>query len=124
MAFKDRVSVAIRLPLHVSTNTPAFACPAGYIQTEHEGLDELGIIHMNGRIYDPYIGRFMSADPYIQAPYELQSHNRYSYVMNNPLLYTDPSGYHWLQKLNFWSDKVGASPSLLFGQAAYNRGFN
>jgi hypothetical protein len=44
--------------------------------------------------------------------------------MNNPLLYTDPSGYHWLQKLNFWSDKVGASPSLLFGQAAYNRGFN
>jgi hypothetical protein len=48
---------------------------------------------MNGRIYDPYIGRFMSADPYIQAPYELQSHNRYSYVVNNPLLYTDPSGY-------------------------------
>jgi RHS repeat-associated protein len=63
--------------------------------TEHEELDELGIIHMNGRIYDPYIGRFMSADPYIQAPYELQSHNRYAYVMNNPLLYTDPSGYSW-----------------------------
>jgi hypothetical protein len=53
---------------------------------------------MNGRIYDPYIGRFMSADPYIQAPYELQSHNRYAYVMNNPLLYTDPSGYwSWKQ---------------------------
>ena len=61
--------------------------------TEHEMLDELGIIHMNGRVYDPYIGRFMSADPFIQAPYELQSHNRYAYVMNNPLLYTDPSGY-------------------------------
>jgi RHS repeat-associated protein len=61
--------------------------------TEHEMLDELGIIHMNGRIYDPYIGRFMSADPIIQDPYELQSHNRYSYVMNNPLFYTDPSGY-------------------------------
>jgi RHS repeat-associated protein len=55
-------------------------------------LDELGIIHMNGRIYDPHIGRFMSADPIIQSPYELQSHNRYSYVMNNPLFYTDPSG--------------------------------
>jgi RHS repeat-associated protein len=56
-------------------------------------LDELGVVHMNGRIYDPTIGRFMSADPFIQAPYELQSHNRYAYVMNNPLLYTDPSGF-------------------------------
>jgi RHS repeat-associated protein len=67
--------------------------------TEHEELDELGIIHMNGRIYDPTIGRFMSADPFIQAPYELQSHNRYAYVMNNPLLYTDPSGYSWWTKI-------------------------
>ncbi len=48
---------------------------------------------MNGRIYDPLMGRFMSADPFIQAPFELQSHNRYAYVMNNPLGYTDPSGY-------------------------------
>jgi RHS repeat-associated protein len=64
--------------------------------TEHEHLDEVGVIHMNGRIYDPYVGRFMSADPFIQAPYELQSHNRYAYVMNNPLFYTDPSGYSWL----------------------------
>jgi RHS repeat-associated protein len=75
--------------------------------TEHEELDELGIIHMNGRIYDPYIGRFMSADPYIQALYELQSHNRYAYVMNNPLLYTDPSGYSWLGSL--WKDLTGSS---------------
>ena len=64
--------------------------------TEHEHLDEVGVIHMNGRIYDPLMGRFMSADPFIQAPFELQSHNRYSYVMNNPLFYTDPSGYSWL----------------------------
>jgi RHS repeat-associated protein len=56
-------------------------------------LDEVGVIHMNGRIYDPLVGRFMSADPFIQAPFELQSHNRYAYVMNNPLYYSDPSGY-------------------------------
>jgi hypothetical protein len=49
---------------------------------------------MNGRVYDPQIGRFLSADPYIQAPYNTQSYNRYSYVMNNPLKYTDPSGYN------------------------------
>ena len=59
----------------------------------HEHIDEMGIINMNGRIYDPLIGRFMSADPYIQAPDDLQSHNRYAYVMNNPLNLDDPSGY-------------------------------
>jgi RHS repeat-associated protein len=67
--------------------------------TLHEHLDEMGIIHMNGRIFDPLIGRFMSADPFIQAPDNLQSHNRFAYVMNNPLSYTDPSGYFSLKKL-------------------------
>jgi RHS repeat-associated protein len=66
--------------------------------TLHEHLDEVGVIHMNGRIFDPLIGRFMSADPYIQAPGNLQSFNRYAYVMNNPLAYTDPSGYWSLRK--------------------------
>jgi RHS repeat-associated protein len=66
--------------------------------TEHEHLDEMGIIHMNGRVYDPLIGRFMSADPFIQAPGNLQSYNRYAYVMNNPLNLTDPSGYSWLSR--------------------------
>ena len=61
--------------------------------TLHEHLDEIGVIHMNGRIYDPLIGRFMSADPYVTNPLELQSFNRYAYVMNNPLRYTDPTGY-------------------------------
>jgi len=59
----------------------------------------LGVIHMNGRIYDPLVGRFMSADPYIQDPQNLQSHNRYAYVMNNPLALTDPSGYFSWGKL-------------------------
>jgi RHS repeat-associated protein len=67
--------------------------------TMHEHLDEMGLIHMNGRIFDPLIGRFMSADPFIQAPENLQSHNRFAYVMNNPLSYTDPSGYFSLKKL-------------------------
>ena len=61
--------------------------------TNHEHLEELGLIHMNGRIYDPAIGRFMSADPYIQAADNLQSYNRYAYVTNNPLVFNDPSGY-------------------------------
>ncbi len=48
---------------------------------------------MNGRAYDPDTARFLSADPNIQAPYDTQSYNRYSYVKNNPLKYTDPSGF-------------------------------
>ena len=61
--------------------------------TGHEHVDALGIIHMNGRIYDPELGRFLSADPTMQHPYSTQGQNRYAYVQNNPLKYTDPSGY-------------------------------
>ncbi|MES9957649.1 MAG: RHS repeat-associated core domain-containing protein [Sedimenticola sp.] len=63
--------------------------------TGHEHIDELNLIHMNGRVYDPELGRFLSPDPYIQEPYNTQSFNRYAYVQNNPLRYTDPSGYSW-----------------------------
>ena len=66
--------------------------------TGHEHLDHLGLVHMNGRIYDASLGRFMSADPFIAQPHKLQNYNRYSYVNNNPLSYTDPSGY-FLKKL-------------------------
>ncbi len=61
--------------------------------TNHEHLDALGLINMNGRFYDPSLGRFMSADPYIPYQDNLQSYNRYSYVRNNPLTMGDPSGY-------------------------------
>ena len=61
--------------------------------TDHEHLDELQLIHMNGRVYDYNVGRFMSVDPFIQAPGNSQSINPYSYIMNNPMAGTDPSGY-------------------------------
>ena len=48
---------------------------------------------MNGRIYDPVLGRFLSPDPFIQAPFNSQNYNRYTYVLNNPLTLTDPSGF-------------------------------
>ncbi len=57
--------------------------------TGHEHLDELGFVHMNGRIYDPLLGRFLSPDPHIQDEGLLQNYNRYSYVLNNPLRYTE-----------------------------------
>jgi RHS repeat-associated protein len=61
--------------------------------TGHEMLDEVGLIHMNGRIYDPRLARFLQADPFVQAASDTQLFNRYSYVRNNPLNATDPSGY-------------------------------
>ncbi|BFM12486.1 hypothetical protein R50072_26390 [Simiduia litorea] len=73
---------------------PAFT--RGY--TGHEMLDHVDIIHMNGRIYDANIGRFMQADPFIQSPTVFQNYNRYSYVQNNPMSYSDPSGF-FLKKL-------------------------
>ena len=61
--------------------------------TGHEQLDPVGLIHMNGRVYDAELGRFLSADPNVQDIENMQSFNRYSYVLNNPLSYTDPSGF-------------------------------
>ncbi|GHV72559.1 hypothetical protein FACS1894201_02480 [Bacteroidia bacterium] len=63
--------------------------------TGHEHLDMFGLINMNGRLYDPAIGRMLSPDLYVQAPTYTQSFNRYSYCLNNPLKYIDPSGEVW-----------------------------
>lgn len=61
--------------------------------TGHEHLDHLKLVHMNGRVYDPILGRFFSADPFVQFPASTQGFNRYAYVLNNPLSFTDPSGH-------------------------------
>ncbi|MCF6225960.1 MAG: hypothetical protein L3J22_06600 [Xanthomonadales bacterium] len=61
--------------------------------TQHEHLNGFNLIHMNGRAYDYNLGRFLSVDPIIQFPENSQSLNPYSYIMNNPMSGTDPSGY-------------------------------
>jgi RHS repeat-associated protein len=62
--------------------------------TCHEHIDFMsGLINMNGRVYDPVTAQFLSPDPVLQAPYSWVNYNRYAYCMNNPLKYTDPSGY-------------------------------
>jgi RHS repeat-associated protein len=71
----------------------------------HEQLDNLGLVHMNGRVYDPTLGRFISADPTVQQPYMSQSLNRYSYVINNPLSMIDPTGFGFLSDM--WDCIVG-----------------
>jgi RHS repeat-associated protein len=61
--------------------------------TGQEFLADVGLVHLNGRVYDPYVGRMLSADPVVGDPLNGQTWNRYSYVYNNPLAYTDPTGY-------------------------------
>ena len=97
--------------------------------TNHEHMDELGLINMNGRVYDPMTARFISADPMVEAPMNSQSYNRYSYIVNSPLNATDPSGYcfickaaksttdtwnHWGNSiagtLNHWGDVIRTDP--------------
>ena len=92
--------------------------------TLHEHLDEVGVIHMNGRIYDPLIGRFTSADPIIQAPGNLQNYNRYSYVMNNPLNLTDPSGFSFWTRLMRLGDRISSVGISLGSTRIYNASVN
>jgi RHS repeat-associated protein len=71
--------------------------------TGHEHLTRFGLINMNARLYDPALGRFLSPDPFVQMPDFSQSYNRYSYALNNPMRYTDPSG----EKTQWWQWLVG-----------------
>ncbi len=64
--------------------------------TGHEMLDSVSLVHMNGRVYDPYLGRFLSADSVIQSLGATQSIIPYAYAWNDPLRYIDPSGHDLL----------------------------
>jgi RHS repeat-associated protein len=75
--------------------------------TDHEHLDDLALIHMNGRVFDPLIGRFLSADSNVQHVDDLQSLNRYSYGFNNPLNTRDPTGYFSL--FDWFSTSLGTA---------------
>ena len=77
-------------------------CDRGF--TGHEHILSLGLINMNGRVYDPMMSMMLSPDNYIQDMYFSQNYNRYRYCYNNPLSYNDPSGEiaQWLIEGFFW----------------------
>ena len=83
----------------------------------HEHLPQFGLINMNARLYDPVTSRFLSPDPYVQVPDNTQSFNRYSYCLNNPTKYTDPSGELFLEAW-LW----GAFKGLVKGRNVWKSG--
>jgi len=92
-----------------------FIINRGY--TGHEHIDAFGLINMNGRVYDPLTAQFLSPDPFISMPDDWLNYNRYSYCLNNPFKYTDPSGYiQWYVSGGFgWSYKSGLTVSISGG---------
>ncbi|MBX7225304.1 MAG: hypothetical protein K1X55_04690, partial [Chitinophagales bacterium] len=88
-----------------------FVLDRGY--TGHQHLKEFGIINMNGRLYDPIVGRMLNPDNFVQDATSTQAFNRYSYVVNNPLKYSDPSG--WLKYQNIDDDWRETSYTTWYG---------
>lgn len=82
--------------------------------TGHEHLQSVALVHMNGRLYDAKLHRFLQPDNFVQDPYNTQNYNRYGYVLNNPLKYTDPSG-----EIIWAAIAVAAIYGAVAGGAAY-----
>ena len=80
---------------HVSPNWLSLPLALQYRGNSHGRLPSCsGLYYYGARYYDPLIGRFISADTLVQSPANPQTLNRYSYVLNNPLRYTDPTGHY------------------------------
>jgi len=81
---------------------------------------------MNGRMYDPVIGRVLSPDNYVQDPTNTQCYNRYSYCLNNPLRYTDPSGWlteaAWADVSRAWNNMVSDPENFVNGTYSWSSG--
>ena len=82
-------NITTQIPVNQGSEPETFL-GRGY--TGHDHLPWFGLINMNARLYDPAVGRFLSPDPIIQDPTNTQNLNRYSYCLNNPLKYNDPTG--------------------------------
>jgi RHS repeat-associated protein len=78
----------------------SFEPPTGNREfTGQEQMPDVGLVNMNGRVYDPVLGRFLSPDPNVQNISDTQNYNRYTYALNNPLRYTDPTGFSFVGSL-------------------------
>ncbi len=118
-----------RNPQTLSYDNVTTSFDRGY--TLHEHYDDFGLINMNGRLYDPLVGRMLSPDIVIQDEQNSQAYNRYSYCFNNPLRFTDPSGYisvggfrnrtNTLLYLDYWSTNSNTHSSFSTDESIGNQ---
>jgi RHS repeat-associated protein len=99
--------------LYTPAAAPALLLHRGY--TGHELLNEVGLINMNARLYDPLLGKMLSPDSYVQENDNTQSFNRYAYTLNNPLKYTDPTGNLFIID-DFFIGFIKGAVLSMFGQ--------
>jgi RHS repeat-associated protein len=110
-----------------------------YLFTGQELDEETGFYNYNARLYDPEIGRFLSADTMIPNPFSSQDFNRYSYCINNPIRYNDPTGHYisdaeasarasaermgYTQRdmEDYYRDKWGVPDNYWIGETPYTR---
>ncbi len=85
--------------------------------TMHEHIDQMGLINMNGRMYEPYTGTFLSPDPYLKDSFNWLCYNRYAYSLNNPLKYVDPTG-----EIPILIPLIGAVAGAYMGGVVANHG--
>ena len=96
-----------------SLATYALGIPFGF--TGHEHDPEVGLINMKGRMYDPVLARFLTPDPFLASPLSTQGMNRYSYVFNDPLSFTDPSGFTSICAMRAHNEGPGAGKTGIKG---------
>ena len=120
--------------IYAPDSIPDLFLGRGY--TGHEHLPWFGLINMNARLYDPTLGRFLSGDPEVLDMEDLQCLNRYTYCLNNPLAYVDPTGetiwvtYDWTAQQyfdrNYWKGYIQMNWNdnfwWWFGEDAYGHG--
>lgn len=92
--------------------------PRGF--TGHEHFSEIALIHMNGRMYDPQLRRFLSPDNNIIDPFDTRSFDRFAYVQNNPLMLVDPEGEFLVETLLVITTLVGFVLGNISGNASNN----
>ena len=94
---------------YTSISSPPSWLTRGF--TGHEHMDYFALINMNGRLYDPILGRMLSLDNFVQAAGSTQGFNRYSYGLNNPLKYVDPDG----ELFGLFGKLIGATVNSIRG---------
>ncbi|MGC3977578.1 MAG: RHS repeat-associated core domain-containing protein [Paludibacteraceae bacterium] len=103
--------------LYAPDAQPALLFGRGY--TGHEHLNQLGLVNMNARLYDPVLGRFLAPDPQVTDPSSFLDFNRYMYARNNPMIYVDLNG----ESFKDWWKKNFADPWKREWNAVFGNGF-